>query len=78
MPVDELTLIGKRATIRGFFADHYDYATKVLPVIREAAPLVASGALFVPPAAVLDLEDIHAAIRQLERGGKVLLRVARS
>jgi NADPH:quinone reductase-like Zn-dependent oxidoreductase len=78
MPVDELTLIGKRATVRGFFAGHYDYATKVLPVIREAAPLVASGALFVPVAAVFDLEDIHAAIRQLERGGKVLLRVARS
>jgi NADPH:quinone reductase-like Zn-dependent oxidoreductase len=76
MPVNELTLIGKRATVRGFFAGHYDYATKVLPVIREAAPLVASGALFVPVAAVFDLEDIHAAIRQLERGGKVLLRVA--
>jgi hypothetical protein len=40
--------------------------------------LVASGALFVPVAAVFDLENIHAAIRQLERGGKVLLSVARS
>jgi len=78
MPVDELTLIIKRATIRGFFSGHYDYATKVLPVIREAAPLVASGALFVPPAAVFDLDDIHAAIRQFERGGKILLKVARS
>ena len=78
IPVEELTLIGKRATVSGFFAGHYDYATKVLPVIREAAPLVASGALFVPPAAVFDLDDIHAAIRRLERGGKILLRVARS
>jgi NADPH:quinone reductase-like Zn-dependent oxidoreductase len=78
IPVEELTLIGKRATVSGFFAGHYDYATKVLPVIREAAPLVASGALFVPVAAVFDLEDIHAAIRQLERGGKILLRVTRS
>jgi NADPH:quinone reductase-like Zn-dependent oxidoreductase len=77
MPVDEMTLIVKRATVRGFFAGHYDYATKVLPVIREAAPLIASGALFVPPAAVFDLEDIHAAIRRLEHGGKILLRVAR-
>ena len=77
MPVDELTLIIKRATIRGFFSGHYDYATKLLPVIREAAPLVASGALFVPPAAVFDLEDIHAAIQRLERGGKILLKVAR-
>jgi NADPH:quinone reductase-like Zn-dependent oxidoreductase len=78
MPVNELTLILKRATVRGFFAGHYDYATKVLPVIREAASLVASGALVVPVAAVFDLEDIDAAIRQLERGGKILLRVARS
>ncbi|HEV3382126.1 MAG TPA: zinc-dependent alcohol dehydrogenase family protein [Trebonia sp.] len=76
IPVNELTLIAKRATVRGFSVAYYDYATKVLPVIREAAPLVASGALFVPVAAVFDLEDIHAAIRQLERGGKVLLRVA--
>ena len=77
MPVDELALIIKRATIRGFFSGHYDYATKLLPVIREAAPLVASGALFVPPAAVFDLDDIHAAIRRSERGGKILLKVAR-
>lgn len=77
MPVDELALIIKRATIRGFFSGHYDYATKVLPVIREAAPLVASGALFVPVAAVFDLENIHAAIQRLERGGKILLKVAR-
>jgi NADPH:quinone reductase-like Zn-dependent oxidoreductase len=78
MSVGALTLIGKRATVRGFFAGHFDYATKLLPVIREAAPLVASGALFVPPAAVYDLDDIHAAIEQLRRGGKILLKVARS
>jgi NADPH:quinone reductase-like Zn-dependent oxidoreductase len=78
MTVGALTLIGKRATVRGFFAGHFDYATKLLPVIREAAPLVASGALFVPPATVFDLDDIHAAIEQLRRGGKILLKVARS
>jgi NADPH:quinone reductase-like Zn-dependent oxidoreductase len=78
MSVDALTLIGKRATVHGFFAGHFDYATKLLPVIREAAPLVASGALFVPPAAVFDLDDIHAAIERLRRGGKILLKVARS
>jgi NADPH:quinone reductase-like Zn-dependent oxidoreductase len=77
MPLSELTLIIKRATVRGFFAGHYDYATQVLPVIREAAPLVANGALVVPVAAVFDLEDIRAAIRQLGRGGKILLKVAR-
>lgn len=78
MPVSELTLIAKRATVRGFSVTHYDYATKVLPVIREAAPLVASGALFVPVAGVFDLENIHAAIQRLERGGKILLKVTPS
>ena len=78
MSVGALTLIGKRATVHRFFVGQYDYATKVLPVIRETAPLVASGALFVPPAAVFDLDDIHAAIEQLRRGGKILLKVARS
>ena len=78
MSVDALTLIGKRATVHGFFAGHFDYATKVLPVIREAAPLVASGALFVPLGAVFDLDDIHTAIEQVVRGGKILLKVARS
>ncbi|MDX6345971.1 MAG: hypothetical protein QOF84_761 [Streptomyces sp.] len=77
MSVNALTLIGKRTTVRGFFAGHFDYATKLLPVIREAAPLVASGALFVPPAAVFDLDDIQAAIALVVRGGKILLKVAR-
>ena len=78
MSIASLALIGKRATVRGFFVGQFDYATKVVPVIREAAPLVASGALFVPPAAVFDLDDIGAAIEQLRRGGKILLKVARS
>jgi hypothetical protein len=49
-----------------------------MPVICEAAPRVASGALFVSIAAVFDLDDIHAAVQKLERGGKVLLKVAQS
>ena len=77
MSVNGLALIGKQATVRGFFAGFFDYATKVLPVIREAAPLVESGALSVPIAAVFDLGDIHAAVEQLQRGGKVLLKVAK-
>jgi NADPH:quinone reductase-like Zn-dependent oxidoreductase len=77
MAINALALIGKRVTVRGFFAGNFDYATKLLPVIREAAPLVASGALFVPPAAVFDLGDIHAAVEQLDRGGKILLQVSR-
>jgi NADPH:quinone reductase-like Zn-dependent oxidoreductase len=76
MSINALSLIGKHVTVRGFSAGDFDYATKVLPVIHEAAPLVASGALFVPVAAVFDLDDIQPAIQQLERGGKILLKVA--
>jgi NADPH:quinone reductase-like Zn-dependent oxidoreductase len=78
LPISAMSLIGKHLTVRGFSAAEYDYATKVLPVIREAVPLVASGALFVPIAAVFDLDDIQAAIQQVLRGGKVLLKVAQS
>jgi NADPH:quinone reductase-like Zn-dependent oxidoreductase len=76
MSIDAFSLIAKHLTVRGFSAAAFDYATKVLPIIHEAAPLVASGALFVPIAAVFDLNDIHAAVEQLQRGGKVLLKVA--
>jgi NADPH:quinone reductase-like Zn-dependent oxidoreductase len=78
MSINAMSLIGKDVTVRGFSIAAYDYATKVLPVIHEAAPLVASGALFVPVAAVFELADIHAAVEQVVRGGKVLLKVAKS
>jgi NADPH:quinone reductase-like Zn-dependent oxidoreductase len=78
MSINAYSLIANHVTVRGFSAANFDYATKVLPVIREAAPLVASGALFVPVAAVFELDDIQAAIQQVLRGGKVLLKVAES
>jgi len=78
MAINAMSLIGKHVTVRGFSIADFDYATKVLPVIHEAAPLVASGALFVPVAAVFELDDIQAAIQQVLRGGKVLLKVVQS
>ena len=78
MSINAMSLIGNHVTVRGFSAAGFDYATKILPVIREAAPLVASGALFVPVAAVFELDDIQAAIQQVLNGGKVLLKVAKS
>jgi len=78
MSINAMSLIGNHVTVRGFSAGNFDYATKILPVIREAAPLVASGALFVPIAAVFELDDIQAAIQQVVRGGKVLLKVVQS
>ena len=76
MWVDTATLVGKHLTVRGFFVGDFDYRDEVVPVIREAAPLVADGALVVPVAAVYPLEDIQDAVQHLLRGGKILLKVA--
>ncbi|MFQ6394279.1 zinc-dependent alcohol dehydrogenase family protein [Nocardia sp. KC 131] len=76
MWVDTSALVAKHLTVRGFFVGDYDYREKVVPVIREAAPLVADGALVVPVARVYPLEHIQDAVQHLLRGGKILLKVA--
>jgi NADPH:quinone reductase-like Zn-dependent oxidoreductase len=45
----------------------------VLPAQIEAAPLVASGALTVPVAAVYPIAKMKQALEQLHKGGKILL-----
>ena len=76
MWVDTSTLVGKHLTVRGFFVGDFDYRDKVVPVIGEAAPLVADGDLVVPVAGVYPLEHIQDAVQHLLRGGKILLQVA--
>jgi NADPH:quinone reductase-like Zn-dependent oxidoreductase len=76
MWVDTSTLVAKHLTVRGFFVGDFDYRDKVVPVIREAAPLVADGTLAVPVASVYPLEHIQDAVQHLLRGGKILLKVA--
>jgi NADPH:quinone reductase-like Zn-dependent oxidoreductase len=76
MWVDTPILVAKHITVRGFFIGDFDYRDKVVPVIREVAPLVADGSLAVPVAAVYPLEHIEDAVQHLLRGGKILLKVA--
>lgn len=76
MWVDTAALVGKHLTVHGFFVGAFDYRDKVVPVIREVAPLVADGALVVPVAGVYPLEDIQDAVSHQLRGGKILLKVA--
>ena len=76
MWVDTPILVAKHITVRGFFVGDFDYRDKVVPVIREVAPLVADGSLTVPVAAVYPLEEISDAVQNLLRGGKILLKVA--
>jgi hypothetical protein len=47
----------------------------MLPAMREAAPLVASGELHAPVAAVYPLSRICEAVTDLRRGGKILLEI---
>lgn len=75
MSVNALQLIFKQLRVEGFFLGHFDYAKEVLPAMREAAPLVASGALHVPVAAIYPLSRIREAVTHLQRGGKILLEI---
>ena len=76
MAINALNLIGKHLTVKGFFLGDFDYSSKILPTQIEAAPLVASGALRVPVAAVYPMSKIKEAITHLLKGGKVLIDIA--
>ena len=76
LAVNELLLIGKQLTVKGFFLGHFDHVSKILPAQIEAAPLVASGALRVPVAAVYPMSKIKEAVAHLLKGGKILIDVA--
>lgn len=76
LAINELLLIGKHLTVKGFFLGDWDYVSKILPAQIEAAPLVASGALRVPVAAVYPMSKIKDAISHLLKGGKILIDIA--
>src|SRR6266852_4660979 len=66
-------LIVKRIMVTGFFMNHPDIEPKIPAALREAAPLVASGAIQVPIAATYPLSSLREAVLHAGRGGKVLL-----
>ena len=76
MAVNALFLIGKHLTVKGFFLGDFDHVSKVLAAQIEAAPLVASGALCVPVAAVYPMPKIKEAVTHLLKGGKILIDIA--
>ena len=78
MAINALNLIGKHLTVKGFFLGDFDYLSKILPAQIEAAPLIASGALRVPVAAIYPMSKIKEAITHLLKGGKVLIDIAGS
>ena len=76
LAVNALFLIGKHLTVKGFFLGDFDHVSQVLPAQIEAAPLVASGALRVPVAAVYPMSKFKEAVTHVLKGGKILIDVA--
>src|SRR5260221_928193 len=76
LAINELLLIGKHLTVKCFFLGDFDHVSKILPAQIEAAPLVASGALRVPVAAVYPMSKIKETVAHLLNGGKILIDVA--
>ena len=71
--INPFELIVKRVIARGFFMNHSDIEPKIPAALREAVPLVASGAIHVPIAATYPLSSLREAVLHAQRGGKVLL-----
>src|SRR5438552_980907 len=68
-------LIAKRVVAKGFFLNHPDVELKIPGVLRETAPLVASGAIRAPIAATYPLTALREAVAHVQRGGKVMFDV---
>ena len=58
--------------------NHPDIEPKIPAALREAIPLVASGAIQVPIAATYRLSSLREAVLHAQRGGKVLLDLRRT
>ena len=71
--IDPFDLIAKRVVVKGFFLNHPDVEPKIPAALREAVPLVASGAIQVPIAATYPLSSLREAVLHAGRGGKVVL-----
>jgi hypothetical protein len=68
-------LIAKRVVVKGFLRNHPDVELKIPSALREAAPLVASGAIRVPIAATYGRIAFREAVAHVQRGGKVMFDV---
>jgi NADPH:quinone reductase-like Zn-dependent oxidoreductase len=78
MSISPLDVIFKPLTVRGFWLGHPEYAAKSAPAVAQAAEMIASGRVNIPVAATYPLSSIKEAVEHAQRGGKVLLEVAKS
>jgi len=75
--ISPLDVIFKPVTVQGFFMGHPEFAAKLAPAAAQAAEMIASGQVHIPVAATYALSSIKEAVAHAQRGGKVLLDVAR-
>jgi NADPH:quinone reductase-like Zn-dependent oxidoreductase len=68
-------LIVKRVVAKGFFLNHPDIEAKIPAAMRESVPLIASGAIRLPIAALYPLPALREAVQHAQHGGKVLLEL---
>src|SRR5246127_3139164 len=77
MSISPLDIIFKPVTVRGFFMGHPEFAAKLAPAAAQAAEMIASGRMHIPVAATYALSSIKEAVAHAQRGGKILLDVAK-
>jgi len=73
--ISPFDLIVKRIIAKGFFMNHPDVEPKIPAALREAVPLVASGAIHTPITAIYPLSGFREAVAHVQRGGKVLFEI---
>lgn len=73
--ISPFDLIVKRIIAKGFFMNHPDVEPKIPAALREAVPLVASGAIHTPITAIYPLAGFREAVAHVQRGGKVLFEI---
>ena len=78
MSISPLDVIFKPVAVRGFFMGHPEFAAKLAPAAAQAAEMIASGQVHIPVAATYALSSIKEAVAHAQRGGKILLDVARN
>jgi NADPH:quinone reductase-like Zn-dependent oxidoreductase len=78
MSINPLDFIFKPLTMRGFWLGHPEIAPKIAPAVVQAAKMIASGQVHIPVAATYPLSAIKDAVAHAQRGGKILLDIARS
>jgi NADPH:quinone reductase-like Zn-dependent oxidoreductase len=77
-PADLMPLMFKSISSYFFYQNRPQYKASVLPLLKEAAALVASGQLHAPVARTYALSEVDQAIAHTMAGGKVLLAIGKA